>query len=129
MKLDMPDTSRMTQAQRIDALQQAIIQTHGCLESHRDETRASFGDVNRQIGEMRAAVDVGNGYSAALLKRLNVEPGAQTVKPAVGAWPLWKMIATGLGCLSGAVLAFQIAAPVVTAAAVALYRALMGAAT
>jgi hypothetical protein len=127
VKLDMPDTSKMTQSQRIDALQAAIIQTHGCLESHRDETRASFGVVTGKLGELATSLDVSNAYNAALAKRLNVDPKLENVKPAPGAWSLKKMAVVGLPCLSGVVLALQLLIPPIQAAAVAFYHALMAA--
>jgi hypothetical protein len=123
----------MSMEERADAQQLAIQQLHGCLESHRDETRASFAVVTSKLGELTTLIDIGNGQNAALAKRLGIvgKDGAvqeaKAVKPAPGAWSLKKMALTVLPVLSGVVLLAQLLIPPIQAGAVAFYHALMSA--
>jgi hypothetical protein len=129
----MPNTDDMSMEEKFDALKIAIVQTHGCLESHRDETRASFAVVTSKLGELTTLIDIGNGQNAALAKRLGIvgKDGAvqeaRAVKPAPGAWSLKKMALTVLPVLSGVVLLAQLLIPPIQAGAVAFYHALMSA--
>jgi hypothetical protein len=109
MRLDMPDTSTMTMEEKFDTLKTAIFQTHGCLESHRDETRASFGVVTTKLGQLTTAMDISIAQNESLAKRLgavNKDGSVQSpekVRAAVGAWPMWKLALAVVGSFTGVI--------------------------
>lgn len=130
----MPDTSKMELPDKIDALQTAILQTHGCLESHREEMRGSMQALSGELGGLRAAIAINNGVTEALAKRLNVNvdvketgevQGIEKVKAAVGAWSMKKVIFVGLPLFAGFIGFLQFAFLVTPGVAKAIYDAVM----
>lgn len=109
----------------VNAVHHCVHMVNTKVEGLRDDLQTVAGEV----GKIKTTQDIDGGRIAGLAKRMGSEkpdPG-EKVKVAIAGQPAWKVGITVLGGLSGAVLAFQLAAPVISAGAVALYRAVMAA--
>jgi len=102
MKFDMPDTSKMTIEEKVDASLSASTQLHDCLEDHREETRIAFKVIGDKLGELSVAQSINNGVTVGLAKRMGLNldvkedgevHGIEKVKAAVGAWSMKKTLA------------------------------------
>lgn len=131
----MPDTSKMTFEEKVDASLAASTQLHDCLESHREETRVAFKALGDKLGELSVSQSINNGVTTALAKRLGVSgldvkdngevEGVERVKPAVGAWSLKKALFVGLPLFTAFIALLQFLFLAAPGVAKAIYHAVM----
>ena len=128
MNFDRVDAHGLSLNEKVDLVLKTTQDTHECVHRIEDETRRSIHGISGQIGDMRVRQDVTEAMVIKLGKIFGAEAveKGEKVSKGIGAMPLWKAALAGLGVLSGAVLAYQIAVPVLAAFHQALLSAAAG---
>lgn len=110
---------RHAMAQELMTLQGDVRNVGSGLEAVKDE-----------VAEMRTRQDIDSGRITRLSKGFGaekLEPGEKVKLRGVAGWDGWKAAATVFGSLSGVVLAYKIAEPLLEPALKAIHHAIMAA--
>lgn len=131
MKFKPIEPVGLSDRELLEAAVHGVNKTHECVDSFRQAQEGVNQDVMAAIGDLHTRNQIMDGRLTTLAKAFGaekLEPGEKRVRLAgIGGWSGWKATATLMMSLSGIVLAYKIAEPVLEPAFRAIHAAIMAA--
>lgn len=131
VKFEHIEPEGLSDRELLESAVHGVNKVHDCVHAFREEQEGVNRHVTDAIGELKAQQGFTAGQVTTLAKAFGAEkldPGEKPVKlRGIGGWSGWKALATLMMSLSGIVLFYRIAEPLIEPGIRAIHAAIMAA--